>query len=416
MLTLPVYVYLPAVYAAEFGLPLASIGLVLLAVRLFDAASDPIIGYCSDRLPIRGERRRPYLILSIPLIGIAAWMVMRPPTDVGLGYLALWSALLSIGWTLAIIPYNAWGAELSGDYNERSRITGTREALVVAGTVIATALPAGLAAAGVTGNAAVLSTIAIIVCVSLPILAVIAVLAVPEPVNYSRTVTGFRAGLAIMRSNRPFLRLIAAFGLNGIANGLPASLFLFFAAERLAASQTEQGLLLLTYFFCGVAAIPFWVWLSRHWGKHRTWCVAMLAACGAFVWVPLLDAGDIVPFLAICVVTGAALGADLTLPTSMQADVIDADTAKSGEQRSAIYFAMWSMVTKLTLALAVGVALPTLALFGFEPGSGTATGLLALAVLYSLVPTGFKLAAIALMWRYPLTETAQAELRHRIEA
>ena len=95
--------------------------------------------------------------------------------------------------------------------------------------------------------------------------------------------------------------------------------------------------------------------------------------------------------------------------------MIDVDTAESGEQRSGIYFALWSLTTKLALALAVGLAFPLLALAGFDPQDGTAhEGLLALAIAYGWLPILAKLAAIGLMWNFPLDETLQKSLRERI--
>ncbi|NBC32962.1 MAG: MFS transporter, partial [Alphaproteobacteria bacterium] len=201
---------------------------------------------------------------------------------------------------------------------------------------------------------------------------------------------------------------------NAVANGLPATLFLLFV-EHVLRSGDEAGLLLLVYFLCGVLGVPLWVQLSRRFGKNRTWCAAMLASCAVFVWVPLLGAGDVWWFVAVCVLTGLCVGADLVLPSAMQADVVDEDTAVSGAQRTGLFFAVWSMATKMSLALAVGLAFPILDWTGFsETGDNTAGALLMLAVLYGLVPVIFKLAAIVLMRGYELTPERQAALRERL--
>ena len=214
-----------------------------------------------------------------------------------------------------------------------------------------------------------------------------------------------------------FLRLLAAFVLNGFANGLPATLFLFFVARVLEAPQM-QGPFLFLYFLCGVAGVPLWLAVSRRFGKHRTWSVAMLGACAIFITVPLLGPGDLWGFAAICVLTGLALGADLALPSSIQADVIDVDTVSSGARCSGLYFALWGLATKLSLALAVGLAFPVLELAGFRTDAtgGGAAGLGMLVALYAIVPVGLKLAAIALMWRFPLDAVEHARLSEKIAA
>jgi Na+/melibiose symporter-like transporter len=119
----------------------------------------------------------------------------------------------------------------------------------------------------------------------------------------------------------------------------------------------------------------------------------------------------------ICLLSGLSLGADLVLPASIQADVVDLDRLQTGQQRTGLFFAVWSMSTKLALALAVGLAFPVLALAGFAPGAANTPGALTtLAVLYGLAPVLIKLAATALVWNFPITAAAQAELRRRILA
>ena len=114
--------------------------------------------------------------------------------------------------------------------------------------------------------------------------------------------------------------------------------------------------------------------------------------------------------------TGFSLGADLTLPASMQADVVDLDTLRSGRQRTGTYFAIWGVATKLALALAAGIAFPLLELAGFNPESEGKTGLFALAALYSLLPAAFKIGAVALFWGYPITAERQRRIRRMIRS
>ncbi len=143
----------------------------------------------------------------------------------------------------------------------------------------------------------------------------------------------------------------------------------------------------------------------------------MLLACAAFVWVPFLESGAIAAFFVICVVTGFALGADLALPPAMQADVVDLDSLRTRQERAGLFFALWGMATKLALALAVGIAFPALAAFGFAPNEGNdPRALLALAVFYALVPTALKLAAVLVIWRHPLTAHRQQVIHRRLKA
>jgi GPH family glycoside/pentoside/hexuronide:cation symporter len=146
--------------------------------------------------------------------------------------------------------------------------------------------------------------------------------------------------------------------------------------------------------------------------------LAMIGACVMFGFAPFLKPGDVWLFAIICAGTGLALGADLMLPPAIQADVIDVDTAATGEQRAGLYFALWSLATKLALAAAVGVAFPLLALAGFDPASGLRTdvGLAMLGFLYAGAPVLLKLLAVWLKWSFPLDAAEQARLRRLIDA
>jgi Na+/melibiose symporter-like transporter len=409
---LPLFVYLPTFYAEELGLGFALVGSLLLVARLSDMVSDPLVGALSDRFGWPLGRRRSWMLLGVPLTLLAAYRLFLPEEGADGAYLLIWTVAAYLGVTLVQIPYSAWGAEISGDYNERSRISAAREAFVVAGTLLAAGLPALLA----LGQRSTLAAIGWGLLIVLPLTVIIAVASVPESRRQDAARLTWRRGAAVACRNRPFRRLLAAYFLNSIANGLPATLFLLYVAHVLE-KASWSGFLLFVYFACGVAAIPLWLWLSARWGKHRAWTSAMILATGVFMLVPLLGPGDQWWFLCVCVITGMALGADLTLPASMQADVVDLDTLKSGQQRTGIFFALWGIATKLALALGVGLAFPLLEVAGFQAGAAdqSPSALLTLALLYSLVPAAFKLSAIALFLRYPITAARQQRIRRLIE-
>jgi Na+/melibiose symporter-like transporter len=417
--TLPLYVHIPNYYAVDLGLGLAAVGTIILVMRLWDVATDPLIGYLSDRIGGRYGRRRLWVGLGLPVAMLGGWLLFRPPEGADLSYLLIAGLILHLGWTMVMLPYQAWGAEMSGDYHARSRISAAREAFVVVGTLVA----GGLVAAAATSEdrAQALGWVGLILAVGLPLTALPLFRYVPDPqVPRPAAPLTFRNGARLMAENRPFRRLLVAWILNGIANGLPATLFILFVAQILE-QPDRSGLYLLTYFLIAVGGIPVWLWLAKRWGKHRTWCVAMLWACGWFALAPFLGPGDGTLYLVLCLGTGLALGADLALPPSMQADVVDVDTAKSGTARTGLYFALWGMATKLSLALAVGIAFPLLDAAGLDPetpqaaGEAGAFGEMVLSLLYGAVPIAFKLGAIALMWRFPLGEADQKSVRQQVE-
>ncbi len=416
-LTLPLYSFVPTFYAETLGIPLALIGTTLLIVRLFDAINDTLIGWLADRLRPRFGRRRTWFVASVPLVILGSWNVLWPPVDAGAWHLGLWSIVLSIGYTGCILPLSAWGAELATGYTERSQIAGWREGMTLVGTLVATAVPVAIGwqnAGGMHG----LAVLAIMIAVALPLFALLTVWRVPEPKEHSVNRVNLRDGIGHMIGNKPFLRLAVAFFLNGFGNAIAATLFLLFCSARLGLTDL-RGPFLFLYFLAGVISIPFWTWVSGRISKHRAWCTAMLLAMVFFAPAPFLPEGSIYGFGAVCLLSGLMLGADIALPPSMQADVIDVDTARSGEQRSGLYFALWSMTTKLSLAFAAFVAFGLLAAFGFSadaPETSTQAGITALAFTYGFGPILLKIPAVALMWSFPLGREEVEDLRSTIDA
>jgi glycoside/pentoside/hexuronide:cation symporter, GPH family len=416
-LTLPLYIIVPTFYSETLGLPLAAVGSALLIVRIFDAVNDPVIGWFADKWHPAFGRRRAVMALSLPIAALAGFMLFAPPADASAFYLFAWASLLTIGFTGVMLPYSAWGAEMSGDYAARARIAGVREAFTLVGTLIAIALPFSLGMESGDGWHG-LAILGVIVALGLVGFGAFSIAMLKEPAEYTTQNLSLLQGFRAMAANSAFLRLLAAFFLNGLANGIPATLFLYFVSSVIG-DEALRGPLLLLYFFCGIAGVPLALFAAGKTSKHRAWGLAMIVACIVFAGAPLMGEGDVLAFAALCVLTGLCLGFDIVLPAAIQADVIDADTAASGEQRSGSYFALWSLATKLALALGVGIAFPLLQVFGFDPAPGAANSgdaLFALAVIYAWVPIGLKAMAIGLMWNFPLGEAQQRELRRTIEA
>lgn len=416
-MTLPLYTFLPTFYAESIGLPLAAIGLTLFLVRAFDAVNDPIAGWLSDRWRPAFGRRRAWFALSLPVLMLGVWMLFWPPVNAGVGYLGLWSVVTSLGYTGCILAYTAWGAELETGYKARARLSGAREAVTLLGTLVAIVIPFAFGWADPSafhGFAALAATLVI----ALPLLSAVTLSSVPEPKEHSSNRVSLRDGARHVIANKPFVRLACAFFLNGFGNSIAATLFLLYCSDRLGL-EDYRGAMLFAYFLAGVFSVPLWTWIAGQTSKHRAWCSAMVLAAIIFSPAPFLPEGSLVAFTAICIMTGLCLGADIALPPAMQADVIDVDTATSGEQRSGTYFALWSLATKLSLAVAVFAAFTILDWAGFSADDGvvsTAFGVTTLGFIYGWGPILLKLPAIALMWNFPLTEASVQDLRDAIDA
>ena len=381
---LPLYVLLPAHYASAFGVPLSALGAVLLAARLVDAFVDPWIGRGIDTLFQRSAEHA-WRWAAIAGVVLAAGFagLFFPPWQAGPMLLAWCAALLVVtylAYSAASVTHQAWGAMLGGGETQRARIVGWREAFALAGVLSASVLPS---VAGLGGT--VLAFVALLV-IGLALLR-----GAPAPAARAATT----APLSLPWQSAAFRRLLIVFVLNGIASAVPATLVLFFVRDRLDAAAWEPTFL-FAYFAAAAFSVPLWVRAVHRFGLSRSWLAAMLLAVAAFVWAALRHTGDVGAFAAVCIASGIALGADLTLPGALLAGVI----RRAGHQQHAegAYFGWWNFAAKLNLALAAGLALPMLQAFGYTPGARDPAALDALAIAYCLLPCLLKLAAAAALY------------------
>jgi Na+/melibiose symporter-like transporter len=404
MLGLPLYVYLPTFYAQDLGLSLAVVGTVLLIARALDVITDPLIGLLSDRGLVSGLGRKGFVLLGVPVLLVGVEFLFRPGDQPGALHLLTWTLVAYLGWTVVSVPYNAWGAEVPRSYHERTRLAASREGFMILGTFAAVAVPALM---GIADQAATtLERFATLLWVLVPLAVLAAIAHVPAGPKAAAPPQARRDEWQALKANRPARRLMLAYLLNGIANGLPATLFLLFVTHNLKAPEWS-GPLLAAYFLSGVLALPLWLFLARRIDKQRSWAASMLLASLAFVTVPFLGPGDVGLFLVICLVSGLSLGADLALPASIQADVAADHHARSGRQRSGVLFGLWGMLTKLALALAVGIAFPVLEFSGFSTERPeSAPPVLMLGLLYGGLPVAFKLVAAWLAWNLPRLDSS----------
>ncbi|MES3022347.1 MAG: MFS transporter [Pseudomonadota bacterium] len=396
MVALPIYVYLPQFYAERAGLPLALIGAVLLTARVAAAFIDPLLGWWIERGAGRFAR---YIALALPLLLIGFVALFNPPALRGNGALAWFLVTLMVvylGFSLATIAHQSWGAALTQAVAERARVTGVREACGLAGVVLAAAIGAAFGYVGLS--------VAFAIALALGAALLLAKAARPQTALAQASAQAKPAPFSVRQMGAPFAQprfraLFAVLIVNGIASAIPATLFLFFVADRLRLPALA-GMFLIIYFGAAAASMALWIALAARLGEARAWTLAMLLAAAVFVWAYWLGAGAGVAFGVVCVLSGLTLGADLALPPALLAGVI----AKAGDagRREGAYFGVWNWGVQITLALAAGISLPLLGWLGYQPGSSNNTGTLAAA--YALLPCAMKLAAAAMLWRAPLRD------------
>lgn len=387
---LPLYVHLPKYYSESVPLSLASIGAILSLTRLIDCALDPFIGYVLDRYR---QYQRIFSVIAVLVLSAGVLGLFLLP-QAGLSSvvvpIALLLALTYLAYSVLTIGFYAAGVGLSTDPAQTPRISAWREGAVMLGVLVATALPSVLTLA--LPEPRIYPVFAAILVV---LLAGVAWAALPRIMGGNNS--SAHAPFALLRM-QPMLRWVfALFFVNAIAPSITATLFLFFTEDVLGTPEMG-GVFLLLYFLSALLAMPLWAKLSQRLGKRRTLIASMALALTAFAFAATLGQGDAFGFGAICILSGMALGGDLTvLPAIL------ADTLGSGTKNEGFAFGIWNFISKFTLAAAAGIALPALAYFGYKQGAG-AENVALVTFSYAVLPCIFKAAALILLCVSPVAK------------
>ena len=388
---LPIYIHAPKFFVDEYGVSLAALGAVLFGLRLLDVVQDPLLGWLSRRL---GAWRR----VAVPVagvlmaVGMLGLFAVAPPVAPILWF-ALTLALLFSAFSFLTITFYAQGVRKASDLGEPNghvRLATWREAGALLGVSLAAVLPVVLIP--LTGAPFALFAMVFTVSVALSVF----LMRYEWRAGGETESVGFRPILSDPLARR--LLLIAL--LNATPVAVTSTLFLFFVESRLGAVGWE-GPLLLLFFLAAAASAPIWGRIAAGVGSKRALLIGMALAIVSFGCATFLGTGDTIAFAIICIASGAALGADMTLLPAIFARRL-ADIAPEAAEG----FGLWSFVSKFTLAFAAVILLPLLEAAGFEPGMETAPegALMTLTMMYAVLPCALKLVAMALLALTPLDE------------
>jgi GPH family glycoside/pentoside/hexuronide:cation symporter len=419
---IPVYVYIPKFYTDVVGINITVLGYLMFSVRIFDAVTDPVIGYISDRTRFRFGRRRPYIAVGSIMVAAAMYMLFNPPAA-SASFETIWFGvfiyLLFLFWTAVVVPFESMGPEITFDYHERTSLFGMRDGFLIAGTLAAASSPALVGwlfnlPADADGERTKFFWIAVIYAPLLVGTCWWCVLAIRERRTAAEHQTrGIWRGLRQVVHNRPFIILLIAYTVSAIGNNLPATLILFYV-EYVLQSQLADFFLML-YFVTGIVFLPAWIIISRRTGKKAAWLASMAINTGAFVGVFFLGPGDAAIYGILVFLSGIGFGATLAIPSAIQADVIDYDELLTGERREGQYIGLWSISKKFAAAVGIGAGLSILGMAGYTPNAEQPANVLtALRVLYALVPSLCNIVAIAIAFAYPISSSIHADIRKAI--
>lgn len=389
---LPLYIYAPDYYATEYGISIATMGVILLILRFIDAVQDPLIGIVSDKY----AAYRPVIMMvgaTMLVTGVA--LLFWPSANRDIVWFALTMLLAATAFSVVTINLNALGAVWSSNKHQETTIVAYRETYGLIGLIIAIMLPGVLMQT--TSKQQAFTVLSIVLAISMVIALSVHRYWQQKYQQRNTEVTStphFGASLKAIWSQST-QRFYGIYAISMTASSIPAILVLFFIRDRLGLEHLT-GMFLLIYLASGLIAIPFWKYLSAKISKERAWLCAMILAVLSFVWAYFLEEGDMWPYIVICIMSGAAFGGELLLPTAILPEHIH---QQKHQQYASLYFSILACIAKATLACASAISLPLLDIVNFVPAEqNTPDALMMLSLTYAAIPCIIKLAAIALLW------------------
>lgn len=417
-LYIPLPLLIPAFYAEHLGLSLTTIGLSLLAARIFDLGIDPLLGRLSDISKSRWGRRRPWIAGGALIMMVGTAMVFMPPASAGWIYLMLATMVVYFGASMLGLAYSAWGAEIVETYHGRAKLAGYREFMSILGVLLAASIPAITAIFGHGVDRFTIALMGVIAIILTPPAIIAALRWVPDPPlsNDNIAELPLRRTLTEILKNIPFRFLCGSFVVISIGSSVSSACLVFYISYYLGQPELV-GPIIMVAFLSVLVSIPIWVRISRHIGKHRAVAISLLiVVVGQLGIFLILRPGDGYYYLAIMAVMGSASAAFLTLPVGIMGDVIDYDALKAGEQRAGTFFGIWAFAQQIAPAIAIGTALPLLEWFGFNPSTANdPSTLVVVRYIYCLMPLPFYVLGALLLLRFPIDVRRHGIIRQRLD-
>lgn len=405
--TFPVMIMLPAFFAEVHNFDIAIIGTYIFLAKIIDIASDPIVGWINDKKILN---RKVLIILGSVLCSIGLYkLFIQKQIDYD-AYLLVWISVLYLGWTLFQIPYLSIGYDLEKDYFLRTKLSANRELFILFGLFFSLGFPMFFN----FSNAELLSLIVYIAIFSGFIGVLVMLNKIPDNRKTNKDVE-LKSVFKNLKNNNLLVRLMFAWFINSLANVFPMILFSFYVSYVLGGNDSDRQVVLFYYFLFAILGVPFWTYLSKRFGKKRTWVTSLILSAFFFIFVLFLSKGDIHFFIIISCITGFCLGADLIIPPSIQADLSDVHLNKFKEDISGILFSLITFFNKLSFAIASLFVFSILSYLNFEANEEiNPETKIFIICSYALTPILLKCLSSFILMSFRITEMDLKKIQKKI--
>lgn len=424
------------IYAIHYGLALTTIASVILIVRMFDAITDPVIGYLSDRSRFKHGTRKPYMVAGALLTVISGYFLYTPPENVSVFYFGIWFMAFYLGFTLFEIPHLAWGGEISHSSHEKINTYTFRSAAGFSGLVFFYSLPLLpiWETSEISPDTLKFSAIASGLLM-LPLL-YFCMKRVPDGSCYSEknkiiSVKKYPANIdknkyaALSETiksvvfNTPLLLFLAAFVFAGMGLGMWYGMIFIFFDAYLGVGELFAQISLIAVVVAILSSLA-WIKIAKFIGKRLAWVSGMVLGITAFIYTGFLTPENVsyLSLLILLSINMFCFSCLEAIPQSMLSDIVDYGTLKFHVYRGGTYFSLFLFVYKAAFALGGAVGLGVAGWYGFEPSahSHTTGSVLGLMLTMTWIPGFLVVISIVFIYLAPVSANRHRIIHRRLES
>lgn len=411
------------IYAKHYGLTLTTIASVILFVRLFDAITDPLVGYFSDLARIKSGTRKPYIVAGAFVMVTSGYFLYSPPSDVDVFYFGFWFMAFFIGFTLFEIPHLAWGGEISLGSLAKTKTYSLRTAAGFSGLVLFYSIPLLpiWESKDITPQTLEFSAVASGLLM-LPLL-YFCITRVPNGASLHQVTPRKKRGhlykeLIYITKNKPLLLFLSAFVFAGLGLGMWYGLIFIYVDAYLLKGHWFAEIYLIS-FIAGVAFTIAWIKVAAMIGKKLAWIFAMILGVMSFVATFYIEPSNVTYFalLMLLLVNTLCFTCVESLPQSMLSEIVDYSTLRFGTYRGSTFFSLYIFTYKAVFAVGGAVGLAITGWHDFDPASATHTerGISGLITAMQSIPVVLSLVAIFFIALSPITLKRHEIIRRRLQ-
>lgn len=411
VMTMPVGLWMMKFATDQLLIAPAVMGGIYAVARVWDAVSDPIAGYLSDRTRSSLGRRRSWLLVSAIPLAATYVMLWSPPETLTGFHVVVWVAVALILWETAstafYIPYNALGLEITSDYHERTRLFAWRQMITTGGFGGALGfiylMRTAEDARGVAYDASLVIGIGVGV-----VIALCAWQTSESARHQGRGGEGLLASFRDVGRNPHALVLFFVFGIESFGMGIVSTLSAYIMDDLVGRIDLIEALL-AAWMIPQFLFVPLWIRYSKRIGKKRLWMFGMVCVAFGFAGQFFLEEGAWMLVFGCVLLIGTGTSISSVIGPSIQADVVDWDELQSGQRKEGAYAAVWNFIRKAGGAVAAGVGGVALSIGGYDPAADVQTDDVKDAIRYT---TGIMPALVFLIGAYAFSRFSLNEAEH----